>query len=67
MKHGKIVKGKIYEEAIKLIENAKILEKAGADLIILEKIPEKVSKIITQNIKIPTNTFSWNFCMTSVL
>lgn len=54
MKQGKIVKGKIYEEAIKLLEGAKILEKAGADLIILEKIPEKISKLITQNIKIPT-------------
>ena len=54
MKQGKIVKGKIHEEAIKLLQGAKILEKAGADLIILEKIPEKVSKIITQNIKIPT-------------
>lgn len=54
MKQGKIAKGKIFEEAIKLVEGAKILENAGADLIILEKIPEKVSKIITENIKIPT-------------
>ena len=54
MQQGKIVKGKIFEEAISLLEGAINLEKAGADLIVLEKIPEKISKIITQNIKIPT-------------
>jgi 3-methyl-2-oxobutanoate hydroxymethyltransferase len=54
MKKGKIVKGKIFEEAINLLEGAKNLENTGADLIVLEKIPEKISKIITQNLKIPT-------------
>jgi 3-methyl-2-oxobutanoate hydroxymethyltransferase len=35
-------------------EGAKRLENAGADLIILEKIPEKISRTITQNVEIPT-------------
>jgi len=30
------------------------LDKAGADLIILEKIPGKISKIITENVSMPT-------------
>ena len=54
MKQGKISKGKLFSEATDLIKGAILLEKAGADLMILEKIPEKISKIITQNVKIPT-------------
>ncbi len=54
MKQGKIAKGKLFNEAIELLEGAKMLEECGADLIILEKIPEKISKIITQNLKMPT-------------
>ncbi|MCG8571104.1 MAG: 3-methyl-2-oxobutanoate hydroxymethyltransferase [Spirochaetes bacterium] len=53
MKQGKITRGKILDEAVQLLQGAKTLEKAGADLIILEKIPEKVAKIITENISIP--------------
>lgn len=54
MKQGRIAKGKLSDEAIELLEGALLLEKCGADFIVLEKIPEKVTKIITQNIKIPT-------------
>lgn len=54
MKQGKISKGKLFEEATELFEGAKRLENAGADLIILEKIPEKISRIITQNVEMPT-------------
>ncbi len=54
MKQGRVAKGKSASEAIELLQGAVMLEKAGADLIILEKIPEKVSKIITQNVTIPT-------------
>ena len=54
MKQGKITKGKLFDEAIELIKGSILLEKAGADLMILEKIPGKISKIITQNVKIPT-------------
>jgi len=44
MKQGKIVKGKKYAEAIELLKGAKILENAGADLMLLEKIPGKISE-----------------------
>lgn len=54
MKQGKIAKGKLFNEATELIKGSLLLEKAGADLMILEKIPGKISKIITQNVKIPT-------------
>ncbi len=54
MKQGKIAKGKQFTEAIELLKGAMTLEKAGADLMILEKIPGRISKIITQNVKIPT-------------
>jgi 3-methyl-2-oxobutanoate hydroxymethyltransferase len=54
MKQGRIAKGKVFDEAVELLEGALLLEKNGADLIILEKIPERISKIITQNLKIPT-------------
>lgn len=54
MKQGRVAKGKLSGEAVELLEGALLLEKCGADLIILEKIPERVSKIITQNLKMPT-------------
>ncbi|OLY63619.1 3-methyl-2-oxobutanoate hydroxymethyltransferase [Leptospira santarosai] len=54
MNRGKIAKGKLFSEATELLKGAKLLEKAGADLIILEKIPGKISKIITENINMPT-------------
>lgn len=54
MKEGRITRGKLFGEATELIQGAVALEKAGADLIILEKIPGKVSKIITRNVAMPT-------------
>lgn len=54
MKEGKIAKGKLFSEAKELFEGAILLEKAGADLMILEKIPGKISGIITRNVTIPT-------------
>lgn len=54
MRSGKISKGKQFSEAIELIQAAKNLESAGADLLILEKIPGKLAKIITGNVNIPT-------------
>lgn len=54
MKQGKISRGKLFDEAVELINGAVLLEKAGADLIILEKIPGKISRIITENVKMPT-------------
>ncbi|MFV3011281.1 3-methyl-2-oxobutanoate hydroxymethyltransferase [Clostridium botulinum] len=48
------VQGKNEKVAKKLIEDAKILEEAGAFAIVLECIPEKLSKIISESISIPT-------------
>jgi 3-methyl-2-oxobutanoate hydroxymethyltransferase len=54
MKQGDIARGKYFNDAAGLLEGAKMLDRSGADLVILEKIPEKVSRIITQNVKMPT-------------
>jgi 3-methyl-2-oxobutanoate hydroxymethyltransferase len=46
--------GRKAEEALLLIESALALEAAGAVMIVLEKIPEEVSGIITEKLGIPT-------------
>jgi len=48
------VQGKDAESANKLIRSAKDLEDAGAFMIVLECIPDKVASKITENLKIPT-------------
>ncbi len=48
------VQGKSEIAAKKLIEDAILLEKAGAFSIVLEGIPEKVAELITNSISIPT-------------
>lgn len=48
------VQGKGEAQAKKMIEDAKLLEKAGAFAIVLECVPEKLAKIITESINIPT-------------
>ena len=48
------VQGKSEESAKKIVEDAKLLEKAGVFAITLECIPEKLAQLITQTIKIPT-------------
>jgi 3-methyl-2-oxobutanoate hydroxymethyltransferase len=53
MKMGEVSRGKSFEEAVNLLEGARLLDRSGADMIILEKIPEKISKIITENIEMP--------------
>ena len=46
--------GKTFAKAKRLIEAAEALADAGAKLIVLEKITEEVSQIITETIDIPT-------------
>ncbi|GIM30329.1 3-methyl-2-oxobutanoate hydroxymethyltransferase [Clostridium polyendosporum] len=48
------VQGKTTDAAKKLIEDAKILEEAGAFSIVLECIPAELAKLITESVTIPT-------------
>lgn len=48
------VQGKSEEAAKQLIEEAKLLEKAGVFAIVLECIPSSLAKIITDSVSIPT-------------
>jgi len=48
------VQGKGVEEAKKLLDDARILEEAGAFAIVLECTPAPLSKLITQKLTIPT-------------
>ena len=48
------VQGKSEEAARKLIEEAKAVEEAGAFAVVLECVPGKLAKLITERISIPT-------------
>lgn len=48
------VRAKEEEEAQKLIEDAKLLQEAGCFAIVLEKIPAKLAKQVTESLDIPT-------------
>lgn len=48
------IQGKSIDKAKQLIEDAKKIEEAGAFAITLEGIPEKLAKLITESINIPT-------------
>lgn len=48
------VRGKAVEEAKKLLNDARVLEEAGAFAVVLECIPAPLSKLITQKLAIPT-------------
>ncbi|MBM4422212.1 MAG: 3-methyl-2-oxobutanoate hydroxymethyltransferase [Chloroflexi bacterium] len=47
------VQGKGSDQALRIIEDAQILEEAGAFSILFEMIPDEVQKIITERAKIP--------------
>ena len=47
-------RGKVLEEARKLLSDARILEEAGAFAIVLECTPAPLSELITQKLTIPT-------------
>ncbi|MGI8883647.1 MAG: 3-methyl-2-oxobutanoate hydroxymethyltransferase [Pyrinomonadaceae bacterium] len=51
---GYRVQGKTAEAAEILIEDAKLLEKAGAFAIVLELVPREIAEIITKELKIST-------------
>lgn len=48
------IQGKSREAALKLIEDAKNVEEAGAFAVVLEGIPSSVAEVITNSINIPT-------------
>lgn len=48
------VRAKEEEEAAKLVEDAKLLEKCGCFAIVLEKIPATLAKKVSESIQIPT-------------
>ena len=51
---GYRVQGRTAEQATRLIEDAKLLEAAGAFAIVLELVPREVAAMITQELKIST-------------
>ncbi len=48
------VQAKKSEDAVNLIQDAKILEESGAFSIVLEMVTSDVTEIITKNVKVPT-------------
>ncbi|HJU78243.1 MAG TPA: 3-methyl-2-oxobutanoate hydroxymethyltransferase [Nitrososphaeraceae archaeon] len=52
--YGYISQGKTAEGGIKLVNEAKALEKAGVFSIVLEKVTSEVASVITQNVNVPT-------------
>ncbi len=51
---GYKVQGRTPEAAIRMLEDAKALEEAGAFAIVLETVPAQLATLITQSISIPT-------------
>jgi len=47
------VRAREEEEAKRLVEDAKLLEKTGCFAIVLEKIPAKLAQEVTENLRIP--------------
>lgn len=48
------VRAKEDAEAAKLLEDARMLEEVGCFSVVLEKIPSKLTKLVSENISIPT-------------
>jgi 3-methyl-2-oxobutanoate hydroxymethyltransferase len=48
------VRAKEEAEATKLLEDAKMLEEVGCFSVVLEKIPSKLTKLVSENLSIPT-------------
>jgi 3-methyl-2-oxobutanoate hydroxymethyltransferase len=51
---GYRVQGKTTDDAQRLIEDAKLLEEAGAFAIVLELVPREIAELITNEVKIST-------------
>jgi 3-methyl-2-oxobutanoate hydroxymethyltransferase len=51
---GHRVQGKTHETAVKIVEDAKAIEQAGAFAVVLELVPAPLATLITNRIRIPT-------------
>lgn len=51
---GYNIQGKSYSNTLKILDDAKKLQDAGAFAIVLEMVPEESAKYITDNLSIPT-------------
>ncbi len=51
---GHKIQGKTPEAAVRLLEDARALEKAGAFSVVMETVPAPLAALITQKISIPT-------------
>jgi 3-methyl-2-oxobutanoate hydroxymethyltransferase len=51
---GHKIQGKTLEAAVRLLEDARALEKAGAFAVVIETVPTPLATLITKKISIPT-------------
>jgi 3-methyl-2-oxobutanoate hydroxymethyltransferase len=51
---GYHVQGRAGEEAARILDDARNLEKVGAGIIVLEAVPAKLAKEVTETLKVPT-------------
>ncbi|MBQ2871083.1 3-methyl-2-oxobutanoate hydroxymethyltransferase [bacterium] len=51
---GYKIQGKNFDKTMRILEQAKELEKAGAFMLVLEMVPSEAAEFITKNINIPT-------------
>lgn len=51
---GHNIQGKSFESTLQILEQAKMLEQAGAFAIVLEMVPEESARYISENLNIPT-------------
>ncbi len=62
------VQGRTVEQAQALVQSAVALEQAGAQLLVLELVPEPLAKLITERLRIPTSGIgAGRFCDGQVL
>lgn len=65
---GYNIQGKSFEKTLKMLDEAKKLEKAGVFAIVLEMVPQESAKFITENLNIPTiGIGAGKFCSGQVL
>lgn len=51
---GHSIQGKSFDATLKILEQARALEKIGVFAIVLEMVPEESAKYITENLTVPT-------------